>query len=330
MINGACPGQPKQREMREGGPGKIARMEARSLTPDIGAFVALGDSFTEGLGDARADGSGLRGWADRFAERLAEVRPGLRYANLAVRGKVVREVARQQTPRAIAMRPDLVSLAVGGNDLLRPRADPDELARGFDDIVARLREAGCQVIVFAGFDPGTFPVIRLIRGKAAVYNMHLRAIAARRECYLVDLWSMSVLADPRLWRPDRLHLSSDGHRRVALRACEVLGVPVDADWRAPLPAIDLPAAWPGRSAAWLAARRADAQWARDHAAPWLSRRLRGVSSGDSVSAKRPQLQPMSNAGAMPRLPYAFLIAGRRLPRRSGGADSGGPRRVRCQ
>ena len=274
-------------------------MAGRRGSTGIGSFAALGDSFTEGLDDPRADGS-LRGWADRFAERAAEVRPGLRYANLAVRGKMVRQVADEQVPRAIAMRPDLVSVAAGGNDLLRPRADPDQLAGAFDDIVARLRQAGCQVIVFAGSDPGVFPLIRLIRGKAAAYNMHLRTIAARRECHLVDLWAMSVLADPRLWSQDRLHLSSDGHRRVALRACEVLGVPVDADWRAPLPPIELPAAWPGRPAAWLAARRADARWARDHAAPWLSRRLRGISSGDGASAKRPQLLPLSNAATEPR------------------------------
>ncbi len=265
----------------------------------IGSFVALGDSFTEGLDDLSADGSGLRGWADRFAERVAEVRPGLRYANLAVRGKVLREVADEQVPRAIGMRPDLVSVAAGGNDLLRPRADPDALAGAFDDVVARLRQANCQVVVFAGFDPGTFPLIRLIRGKAAVYNMHLRTIAARRDCHLVDLWSMSVLADPREWSQDRLHLSSDGHRRVALRACEVMGMPVDADWRMPLPVIEPPGGWAGRSAAWLAARRVDARWARDHAAPWVSRRLRGVSSGDGAAAKRPELLPLTAGGITP-------------------------------
>jgi lysophospholipase L1-like esterase len=264
----------------------------------FGSFVALGDSFTEGLSDLRADG-GMRGWADRFAERAAEVTPGFRYANLAVRGKVVREVADEQVARAIALRPDLVSVAAGGNDLLRPRADPDALALAFDDIVARLCEAGCQVLVFAGFDPGAFPLIRLIRGKAAVYNMHLRTIAARRECPLVDLWAMTVLTDPRQWSPDRLHLSSDGHRRVALRACEVMGLPVDADWREPLPAMQRPGAWPARSAAWLAARRVDARWAREHAAPWVGRRLRGVSSGDGETAKRLELEPL-DAGSPTR------------------------------
>jgi lysophospholipase L1-like esterase len=255
----------------------------------IGTFVALGDSFTEGLDDPRADQAGYLGWADRFARMLAAQQPGLCYANLAVRGKLLGQVADQQVPQAIAMAPDLVSVAAGGNDLLRFRSDPDALAQTFDDLVRTLLMAGCQVLVFTGFDP-RFPVLRLIRGKVAAYNMHLRAIADRHGCDAVDLWSMGVLRDPRAWSADRLHLTPDGHRRVALRTCEVLGVPVDEDWREPWPALDSPSA-SGR-AAWLAARRMDLRWARDHAAPWVARRVRGISSGDDVDPKRPELLPL--------------------------------------
>jgi lysophospholipase L1-like esterase len=259
------------------------------MTVQIGTFVALGDSFTEGLDDPRADRAGYLGWADRFAQMLAAQQPGLRYANLAVRGKRLGQVADQQVPQAIAMAPDLVSLAAGGNDLLRFRSDPDALAQTFDDVVRTLLMAGCRVLIFTGFDP-RFPVLRLIRGKVAAYNMHLRAITDRHGCDVVDLWSMAVLRDPRAWSADRLHLTPDGHRRVALRACEVLGVPVDEDWREPWPALDSPSA-SGR-AAWLAARRMDLRWARDHAAPWVARRVRGISSGDNVDPKRPELLPL--------------------------------------
>jgi hypothetical protein len=107
---------------------------------------------------------------------------------------------------------------------------------------------------------------------------------------VVDLWSMAVLRDPRAWSADRLHLTPDGHRRVALRACEALGVRVDEDWREPWPALDSPSA-SGR-AAWLAARRMDLRWARDHAAPWVARRVRHRSSGDNVDPKRPKLLPL--------------------------------------
>jgi lysophospholipase L1-like esterase len=255
----------------------------------VSDFVALGDSFTEGLDDPGPDGS-YRGWADRFAEMLAVRNPGLRYANLAVRGKLLGEVVTEQLPAAIALAPELVSIAAGGNDLLRLGADPDLLAATFDSAVVRLRAAGCQVLVLTGFDPRTFPVIRWIRGKVAVYNMHLRAIADRRGCAVVDLWSMPVLCDPRVWSEDRLHLTSEGHRRVALRACETVGALADADWREPLPP-PAGAILPARSA-WLAARQVDVRWARVHAMPWVRRRLTGASSGDAMAAKRPELLPI--------------------------------------
>jgi lysophospholipase L1-like esterase len=251
----------------------------------IQTFVALGDSFSEGVGDPWPDGS-WRGWADRAAERMAAQWPGLRYANLAIRGKVVRQVIEDQVPAVEAMRPDLVSLAAGGNDLLRPGTEPDDLAVLFNTAVARLAAAAGQVLLFTGFDPGVFPLIRMIRGKVAAYNAHIRIIAARHDCLLADLWSMRALADPRMWSADRLHLSAEGHRRVALRACEVLGVPVDEDWREPLPASGAPA--------WAGARWQDARWAQSYAAPWVRRRLTGVSSGDGRSAKRPELMPVQS------------------------------------
>ena len=259
------------------------------MTNEIRSFVALGDSFTEGLDDPRADLDGYRGWADRFAEHLATHRPGVRYANLALRGKLLREVAGEQVPQAIAMGPDLVSLAAGGNDMLRPRADPDALARSFDEVVRILLMSGCQVLIFTGFDT-RFPVLRLIRGKVAAFNMHLRAIAARHGCHVVDMWSMNVLNDRRAWSADRLHLTPDAHQRVALRTCEVLGLQLAADWREPWPPAEGTVSSQAR--AWLTARRTDLRWARLHAAPWVARRVRGVSSGDGISPKRPELLPL--------------------------------------
>ena len=259
-------------------------MPVRSLVAP-GSFVALGDSFTEGVGDLYPDGT-CRGWADRFATHLAAVSPGLRYANLAIRGKVLRQVVEDQVPVALDLAPDLVSIAAGGNDLLRPKADPDALAATFGQAVASLRAVGAQVMLFTGFDPGGFPLIRMIRGKTAAYNAQLREIARRHDCLHVDLWSLRVLADPREWCADRLHLAPDGHRRVALRACEVAGVPVSEDWREPLPA-DADGA-PG----WLIARNRDLHWARTYALPWMQRRLRGVSSGDGMTPKRPDLLPL--------------------------------------
>jgi lysophospholipase L1-like esterase len=301
-------------------------MEGRNLfaasDTDAGgvSFVAIGDSFTEGLNDP-APGGGFRGWADRLAGMLAVEYPALRYANLAVRGKLLRQIVGEQVPAALGLlgqaapRPGpercLVGIAGGGNDILRPGGDPDTLAELFDAAVARLRQGGCRVLMFTGFDPVAFPVLRLLRGRVAAYNMHLRAIADNHGCDLVDLWSMRFLRDPAAWSSDRLHLTPESHRRVALRAAEVLGVPVTEDWRVPLRddrhstevsdtlaephaavALASRAAVSSRGA-WVAARREDARWAREYFLPWINRRLHGTSSGDSVAPKRPDLSPVT-------------------------------------
>jgi hypothetical protein len=255
-------------------------MGKRDLASGIGAYVAIGDSFTEGLHDPGPDG-GYLGWADRVADVLSAQRPGFRYANLAIRGRRLGEVVAEQLPRAVELAPDLVSLAAGGNDILCG-SDVDVLAAEFEPAVAKLQAAGCRVLIFTGFDPRMFPVIRLLRGRIAAYNMHL--------------WSMRALKDPRAWSPDRLHLTTEGHRWVALRACEVLGVPVAEDWRAPLPPEPLSparrASGPANRGQWLAARRDDARWAREYAVPWVRRRFGGTSSGDGVPPKRPDLLPV--------------------------------------
>ncbi|GAA0510982.1 SGNH hydrolase [Saccharopolyspora subtropica] len=251
--------------------------------PRWDSFVALGDSFTEGLADA-APGGGFRGWADRLAEHLAAANPDLRYANLAVRGKLIRQIVADQVPKALLLRPALVSFTAGGNDIIRPGSDPDVVAETFDAAVAELRASGADVLIGTGFDTRGTPVLRHVRGKVGTYNSHLRAIADKHGCYVLDLWSMHVLRDPRAWSEDRLHLSAEGHRRVALRACEALGVPVEEDWREPWPAVP--------RVPWRQQRAQDLRWVREHLAPWISRRLRGVSSGDGRSPKRPQLEKL--------------------------------------
>jgi lysophospholipase L1-like esterase len=251
--------------------------------PGIATYVALGDSFTEGVGDPYPDGS-LQGWADRFATELETAVPGLRYANLGIRGKLLSQVITDQVPVAARLAPDLVTLAAGGNDLLRRKADPAAMAAAFELGVSALRAAGSQVMVFTGFNLSRIPLAGLVRDRIVGYNALLAEIARRHDCLHVDLWSMSVLADSRLWCTDRLHLGPDGHRRVALRVCEVAGLPVHDDWREPLPAITRPG--------WLSTRRDDLRWAREYAGPWVQRRLRGVSSGDGLSPKRPDLLPL--------------------------------------
>lgn len=248
------------------------------------SFVAVGDSFTEGLDDLRDDGT-PRGWADRVAEHLAESRPGFRYANLAVRGKLLDQIVEDQLPVAEALRPDLIAFCAGGNDIIRFACDTDDLARRFDAALERVTATGAQVMVFTGFDLGRMhPIIRRLRGRVACYNELMRASAERHGSTVVDLWGMAPLADPRTWGSDRLHLTAEGHRRVKLRVLETLGEPVAEDWREPLPAAE-PTTWRSR-------QQEDLRWMREWVVPFVRRRLQGHHTGDGFVPKRPELLPL--------------------------------------
>jgi len=251
-------------------------------------YIALGDSFTEGLSDpGPGSPDAFQGWADRLAEHLAAASPTgtVEYANLAIRGRLLPQVLAEQVPVALDARPDLVSLVAGGNDLLRPGADPDRLAADLEAAVVSFREAGADVLLATGVDPRQTPIIRRTRGRVAVFNTHLWSIAARQGAVVLDQWGAAWIQDARMWDPgDRIHLTAEGHRRTALGAAAALGVPVDGDatdWRTPLE----PA--PPRPAREVAAQ--ELAWVRGFVLPWIGRRLRGESSGDGRVPKRPEV-----------------------------------------
>ena len=202
------------------------------------------------------------------------------YANLAIRGRKLDAILAEQIDPALAMRPDLVSVYAGGNDILRPKVDIDALVARYDAGVARLVEAGAHVVLFTGFDLGFAPLFRHLRGRVATYNELVREVADGRGATVVDFWRMREYRDARLWDVDRLHMSSAGHQRMAIAVLDALGVEHDLERHRldALPEMDR-----------RQRRNADLAWARSHAAPWVQRRLRGTSSGDSLSPRWPTL-----------------------------------------
>lgn len=248
-------------------------------------YVALGDSFTEGVGDAEPQSpGGHRGWADRVAEVLAERTDDFAYANLAIRGRLLQQIADEQVDAALALRPDLISISGGGNDLIRPGTDPDRVAALFDETIGRLRSNGATVVMFNGPDIGMTPVLRRVRGKVAIYNENLRTVAAKHDAIVADMWALPSLKNPQMWAPDRLHFSPLGHHTIAIMMLQALGVANDLEPLHPEPL---------RSRSWRSARVDDMGWAREYLLPWVVRRIRHQSSGDTVRPKRPTLPPMA-------------------------------------
>jgi lysophospholipase L1-like esterase len=248
------------------------------------SFIALGDSFTEGLEDDLGPDRRHRGWADRVAAALALHENGIRYANLAVRGRLLDEVIAGQLPEALRLAPDLVSFHAGPNDVLRPRADVPALLARYDAAVAELRAAGTETLLFTVIErTGTGRTAQRLAARFGEFNDGVRVTAAERGGLLVDLAAVPVLRDRRLWHADRLHLNSEGHARVAAAVLEALGLPEEAPgwWREEVPG--------SMRATRRAALVADVRWIRVHLLPWIGRRLRGVSSGDGLRPKQTEL-----------------------------------------
>ena len=249
-------------------------------------YVALGDSSTEGLDDPDEAGE-FRGWADRLAEHLAVANPDLEYANLAVRGRSAGEIAASQLAPALAMQPDLATVVAGMNDLLRGNFDASRVAGHVGRMVRDLRAVGATVVLFSIPDvSGRMRLGRALTTRTDALNRELRQLALDTGALLLDLASYESAYDHRMWARDRIHGNAAGHAAIGNELAHLLGVP---------------GASPGALAAALEpsgprARREvlaeDLRWIRHYVVPWAWRRLRGRTTGDGRTAKRPTPRPV--------------------------------------
>jgi lysophospholipase L1-like esterase len=239
-------------------------------------YVAIGDSFTEGMGDELADGS-LRGWADRVAAGLAATGADgeVRYANLAIRGRVLEPIVTEQLETALALSPapTMITLNGGGNDMLRTGTDTSRLVRLTERAIERCAQAGVRLVLLSGADPGDrLPFGKVMRRRGELLTAAVAELAARHGLLLVDVFHDVEIRRAAYWSPDRLHLNSAGHQRVAGLVLTALGHRTTAHVVDPGPA---------------ESRRVltEARYYREHVLPWLHRRVLGRSTGDDRTGK---------------------------------------------
>jgi lysophospholipase L1-like esterase len=249
-------------------------------------FVALGDSCTEGLDDPYPTGDVYRGWADLVADRLAQDNPEFRYANLGVRGRRLDQITVEQIPAATTMKPDLVALFGGGNDIMSHGWTERTVARRVDHAISKLTSLAPKVIVFTLSDIAKrMPFGARMRPRIEALNASIREAAVSHGAVLVDLWPDEAVHDHRYFGPDRLHLAAPGHRRLAAQMLDRLGVPHDPTWLAPLP-----------GTAPTLSMSAHAQWLYSQVWPVVRGRIRnrliGREPGDGILPKRPDLLPV--------------------------------------
>ncbi|MDN4476704.1 SGNH/GDSL hydrolase family protein [Demequina sp. SYSU T00192] len=240
-------------------------------------YAAIGDSFTEGVGDPQPDGT-MRGWADLVALGLAAAHGSVEYANFAIRGRLIEPIATEQLDAALALdpRPDVLTFNGSGNDMMRPGWDGARVEALTRRVVDRTADAGVRLVILSGPDPTE----RLPRGRSFSERAdELMAIVDRLEAEHDHVTFVDNYRDPEMrraayWDTDRIHLNPLGHSRVAARVLAALDVetdlPVAPEGDAGRPGVLAEAAYVGR-----------------YVLPWIGRRLTGRSSGDGRLPKHP-------------------------------------------
>ena len=237
-------------------------------------FVAIGDSFTEGVGDELPDGR-TRGWADIAAQGWANATgKSIQYANFAIRGKLAWPIIEEQLEPALALGPTHLSFNGGGNDMLRPRTDVEHIADTFSRVLRRCDEQGVTLILLSGANPaGQLPMGSLIQRRGDELSAAvLRRVHERDDVIRALNWPDRELSDGAYWSEDRLHMNANGHHRVAARVLTGLGYEPPTEWWAPAERTAAPGGF---------------AYYRQHVGPWMKRRLTGTSSGDGRMPKHP-------------------------------------------
>lgn len=253
----------------------------------IRSYVALGDSLSEGLGDFSFSERRLHsGWTDRFATLLAR-EADLRghefeYANLAIRGAKIEAIMGRQLERALELKPDLVTVMAGQNDLFAKVENIPRLEAALRDGIQKLLDAGCKVIVSNTINPIHLMVFRPLAKLAVRMTEMIDRVAKDLDVPLHDVHRIQSLADVSYWAEDMVHFSGPGHIKVANEAAAILNL----SYR--LSELDeCEIAVPERGL------YGTTRWVVVHVVPFIWRRIRRVSSGDGLEPKLPQLTAFS-------------------------------------
>ena len=253
--------------------------------PNLNQFIALGDSLTEGLSDKYPDGS-YRGWADRVADEMSKQDSNFRYANLAVRGKLLEQVIADQLQVALPWMQGsqtLVTFHAGANNVLRPKFEPNQVFETYANAVSQIAATGSKILLFTVREvsnPQT-KTQHYWNQRFGPFNENVKRVAAEFGATVMDANSREVFGDPRMLASDRLHLSTEGHRRVAAAVLSAIEMPHDADWQDPMSPYK-PAPAPIRVVGSVA-------WGVAFLVPWAIRRITRKSSGDGRVAKHSEL-----------------------------------------
>ena len=185
-------------------------------------YVALGDSITEGYGMDPVEGYAPLSWVERVARAL-----DVEHHNLGRRNLRAAQIRETQLERALALEPDLVSIAAGANDVLFEDFSREQVEAELEPLYAVFAASGATVFTFTYMNlpaSGLLPPELAERMGSRMGRLHeaVRALAARHGALVVELVDNPESRRPELFSRDLMHANAAGHAFVAERTVRAL------------------------------------------------------------------------------------------------------------
>ena len=172
--------------------------------------MAFGDSLTAGYGAPKG-----QSYPDYLQQELLDRGLEYRVVNEGVSGDTT-AVALQRIDFAIAEDPEVVVLALGGNDGLRG-LPADTMEANLREMVERFQQAGATVVLAGMTLPPNFGA-EYIRQFEAVFPRVAHQTGAKLIPFLLE----GVAADRALNQEDGIHPTAEGNRIVARTVADFL------------------------------------------------------------------------------------------------------------
>jgi lysophospholipase L1-like esterase len=244
---------------------------------------------TLGIGDSTVPGIGA-GWAAHLAHAVG----ASEFVNLAANGTRARDLGATQIPSALMMRPDIVLLTVGGNDVLRGDFCPAEITAHVKDALERLERPGREIVMIGLDSIAAFAVLghrvsTVMGRRIGQANAAIGAAVAGTRVHLIDGAEVFGRLGDMAWHIDKIHPSPEGHRALTVEALRhvsqkfVQAAPISV--AGPAPSLI--------SRAW---------WMTHNGVPWVAKRSRDllpqmarVVAHELLEERRSKAQPAVSA-----------------------------------
>ena len=248
-------------------------------------YVALGDSLTEGLGD---DGFSKnrkdKGWADRLANLLAceaaNAGQSFSYANLAIRGQNTLSILTCQLELALDMKPDLVTIMTGANDLRSLNERLPSMVALMRGAISRLQAIGTKVVLISLAQPAHLDFAKSFVQRSKVWAQTLQELASELDVELVNVNQMAVFSSLQYWSGDLVHYSARGHIKITNAVAEQLKLEV-RDYSEPMAGLEK-----------LSVLHM-IKWSIVDVLPFIGRQIRGVNAGTGMEPKELNLREVT-------------------------------------